>query len=70
MPHTRYSGRNHKFVFSFTGKYGGPVNINVASMTEEQKKQYYLGWQNNRFNQFVSDLIPLNRKLDDVREPE
>lgn len=54
----------------YPGKYGGPVNINVASMTEEQKKQYYLGWQNNRFNQFVSDLIPLNRKLDDVREPE
>ena len=56
--------------FSFAGKDGRPVHIDVHSLTNEEKNEFHLGWKNNQFNQFASDRIPLNRNVGDVRDPE
>lgn len=55
---------------NYPGKNGSPVYVDIASLSREQTERYNKGWQNNRFNEFVSDQIPLNRKLEDVRDPE
>ena len=51
------------------GDGGDPVTLS----DEEKKKeriQINEGWKHNAFNQYVSDLISLNRTLPDPRHPE
>lgn len=49
------------------GEMGRPVVL--KNLTKEQQKLVTVGWENNAFNQYVSDIISLNRSLPDVRDP-
>ncbi|GFG36793.1 hypothetical protein Cfor_08634 [Coptotermes formosanus] len=49
------------------GEMGKPVVL-PANMTAEVKKLVDEGWQKNAFNQYVSDLISVRRKLPDPRD--
>lgn len=56
-------------VQNFSGMNGKPVFL--AEETEiPMNLLWYIrrGWQKYAFNDFVSDLIPLNRTLPDVRD--
>jgi hypothetical protein len=52
------------------GEMGNPVRIDKETLSKEERKKYDDGWQNNAFNQYVSDMISLRRNLADVRDPE
>lgn len=49
------------------GEYGKPVVI-PTNLTSDVQKLVNEGWQKNAFNQYVSDLISLHRKLPDPRD--
>jgi polypeptide N-acetylgalactosaminyltransferase len=49
------------------GEMGKPVVL-PTNMTAEVKKLVDEGWQKNAFNQYVSDLISVHRKLPDPRD--
>lgn len=49
------------------GEMGRPVVL--KNLTKEQQDVVNVGWENNAFNQYVSDLISFNRTLPDVRDP-
>ncbi|XP_029642021.1 polypeptide N-acetylgalactosaminyltransferase 5 [Octopus sinensis] len=53
---------------NYPGKGGAGVSINVEELTASEKEKFYLGLQRNQFNQYVSDIIPLNRDVGEVRE--
>ena len=50
------------------GEMGKPVKL--TNLTDEQQKLVKLGWKNNAFNQYVSDMISLHRTLPDPRDKE
>jgi len=47
------------------GEMGKPVKIDNPDA--ETKKKIDLGWKNNAFNQYASDLISVHRSLPDIR---
>lgn len=49
------------------GEMGRPVVL--RNLTKDQQQLVSVGWENNAFNQYISDLISLNRTLPDVRDP-
>lgn len=49
------------------GELGRPVVL--KNLTKEQQQLVSVGWENNAFNQYVSDIISVNRSLPDVRDP-
>lgn len=49
------------------GEMGRPVVL--KNLTKEQQQLVNVGWENNAFNQYVSDIISVNRSLPDVRDP-
>jgi len=49
------------------GELGRPVVL--KNLTKEQQQLVNVGWENNAFNQYVSDIISINRSLPDVRDP-
>lgn len=51
----------------YYGEYGKPVVL-PANLSADVKKLVNEGWQKNAFNQYVSDLISLHRKLPDPRD--
>lgn len=50
------------------GEMGRPVHL-PANLTGDIKKLVDEGWTKNAFNQYVSDLISVHRKLPDPRDP-
>ena len=50
-----------------TGEGGAAVEIKPESLNAEDKARYELGWKNNQFNQYASDMISLHRYLPDYR---
>ncbi|KAM7301107.1 putative polypeptide N-acetylgalactosaminyltransferase 9 [Ixodes scapularis] len=50
------------------GELGRPVVL--SGLTEEQEKRVKKGWDQNAFNQYISDMISLHRSLPDVRDSE
>ena len=52
-----------------SGEMGKAV-ILPRHLTPSIKKLVDKGWQDNAFNQYVSDLIPIQRSLPDVRDPK
>lgn len=49
------------------GELGKPVVL-PKNITEETKAAVAEGWKKNAFNQYVSDLISIRRKLPDPRD--
>lgn len=54
----------------FTGEQGNGVTVEKEKLSGDERKKYDDGWQNNAFNQYVSDKISLHRSLKDVRDAE
>ncbi|CAF3009602.1 unnamed protein product [Rotaria socialis] len=52
------------------GEMGTGVRIQKDKLSVEERKLYDQGWQNNAFNQYVSDMISVRRTLPDARDPE
>lgn len=50
------------------GEMGKPVKL--SNLTTEQTKLMKLGWKNNAFNQYISDMISIHRSLPDPRDKE
>lgn len=50
------------------GELGKPVKL--SNLTAEQQKLVKLGWKNNAFNQYISDMISVHRSLPDPRDKE
>lgn len=49
------------------GELGRPVVL--KNLTKEQQDLVNVGWENNAFNQYISDIISVDRTLPDVRDP-
>lgn len=50
------------------GELGQPVSL-PKDLSPLVKKKVDKGWLDNAFNQYISDLISVNRSLPDVRDP-
>ena len=46
-----------------------PVKIDKEKLNPEEKKKYDKGWENNAFNEYLSDMISVHRSLADIRDP-
>lgn len=47
---------------------GKQLVVNKEKLDEAEKKKFDDGWLNNAYNEYVSNLIPLNRTLEDIRQ--
>lgn len=54
---------------SAPGELGKGVTLG-KNVTKNVQKLVDQGWQDNAFNQYVSDMISMRRSLPDVRDPE
>ncbi|CAF2632696.1 unnamed protein product [Rotaria sp. Silwood2] len=52
------------------GEMGKSVDIDKSKLSPDQLKKYEEGFENNAFNEYVSDLISYHRSLPDVRDPD
>ncbi|WKY03033.1 hypothetical protein Q1695_016376 [Nippostrongylus brasiliensis] len=52
------------------GEKGAAVNVDKEKLSPEEKKKYDLGFQNNAFNQYASDMISIHRTLPDILDKE
>ncbi|XGW13339.1 hypothetical protein V3C99_000014 [Haemonchus contortus] len=52
------------------GEKGAAVNIDKNKLSPEEKKKYDLGFQNNAFNQYASDMISIHRTLPEILDQE
>ena len=50
------------------GELGRAVLIDKDKLSPEERRKYDEGWENNQFNQYVSDMISLHRTLPDIRD--
>ena len=60
---------NTKKVKELPGDYGKPFDLDVTALNPVERVKYEEGWKNYEFNQYVSDLISVQRNLNDVRDP-
>lgn len=44
--------------------------LDESTLNPVQRLAYEEGWQNYEFNSYVSDMISIERKLIDFRDPE
>ncbi|XP_046574263.1 polypeptide N-acetylgalactosaminyltransferase 1-like [Haliotis rubra] len=49
------------------GEYGTPVTVDYDKLSERRRLQYAEGYKQNHFNQFVSDMVSVRRRLLDDR---
>ncbi len=52
------------------GELGKAVIIDKNSLSPTELKKFDKGWNDNAFNQYVSDMISTHRSLPDFRDPE
>ncbi len=50
------------------GEYGVAYSLDETQLNDVQKLAYDEGWKNYEFNSFLSDMISIERKLDDLRD--
>ncbi len=60
---------NSNVVKQLPGDYGKPFYLDEKVLNPVEKVKYDEGWKNYEFNQYVSDLISVQRNLNDVRDP-
>ncbi|XP_076094388.1 putative polypeptide N-acetylgalactosaminyltransferase 9 isoform X2 [Mytilus galloprovincialis] len=58
---------NTNYSNSVVGYKGTGVNVDESLLSPLQKQTYDDGWKKNAFNQYASDLIPVNRYVGDHR---
>lgn len=51
------------------GDFGRPYRLDETALSPVEKVKYTEGWKNYEFNQYVSDLISIQRNLEDIRDP-
>ncbi|XP_067668062.1 polypeptide N-acetylgalactosaminyltransferase 5-like [Haliotis asinina] len=49
------------------GEYGASVFVDYEKLSDRNRLQYLEGYKQNYFNQFVSDMVPVRRRLLDDR---
>ena len=54
------------YVHTHSHRYWGK---NLVPQTDQEKEEEKRGFQNNGFNQFRSDRLPLDREVPDTRDP-
>lgn len=54
-------------VILFTGEGGLEAHVDKNALSPEELSKYETGWKKNNFNQYLSDRISLQRRLNDVR---
>ena len=52
------------------GEMGKPVQLDKDKMSKDIQSLIDKGWEDNAFNQYVSDMISITRSLPDVRDPK
>ena len=45
------------------------MHIHKEKLSPEERKKYDIGWKNNAFNNYASDMISIHRSLADIRDP-
>nr|KAG5714339.1 hypothetical protein BaRGS_018556 [Batillaria attramentaria] len=63
-------GHKHGLDLEDQGHGGGGVIVNKENLTPDQRLRLDRGYEKFHANEYVSNLIPLRRKLKDVAEPE
>ncbi|XP_064614239.1 polypeptide N-acetylgalactosaminyltransferase 5-like [Liolophura sinensis] len=64
---------NHSLQFfdkpsgEYMGRNGRRVNVDKTKFSKEEQNEFTRGWSLNKFNQYVSDRIPMHRNLPDMR---
>lgn len=53
--------------YKYPGEMGSAVHL-PSKLSESVRKLVLQGWQENKFNKYVSDIIPLNRSLPDIQD--
>jgi polypeptide N-acetylgalactosaminyltransferase len=61
---------SQQFRIKNAGEMGKPVILNKESLSKEIQHLIDQGWEDNAFNQYVSDMISITRSLPDVRDPK
>ncbi|XP_067649336.1 polypeptide N-acetylgalactosaminyltransferase 1-like [Haliotis asinina] len=51
------------------GQMGEPVHIDEVNLHGDEKEKYKTGFSNNDFNEYASNLISVDRRLPDMRDP-
>ncbi|GFO20106.1 polypeptide n-acetylgalactosaminyltransferase [Plakobranchus ocellatus] len=49
------------------GEGGQPVEIVESTLSSEERKKWDTGWENHKFNEYVSDKISIEREVPDYR---
>lgn len=52
------------------GEMGKPVILDKEKLSKDIQSLIDKGWEDNAFNQYVSDMISITRSLPDVRDPK
>jgi len=50
------------------GEYGVPYVLDETKLDPVQKLAFDEGWKNYQFNSYLSDMISIERELDDLRD--
>lgn len=75
LPTYKSSQNTSKYIFSTTsrleipGEYGKPYHLTEKDLNPVEKVKYLEGWKKYEFNQYLSDMISVNRPLNDIRDP-
>lgn len=64
----RYTSAVHEATYEVLPQKRLPLKLDAE--TEEEKDEERKGFDNNGFNQFVSDRLPLDREIPDTRDPK
>ena len=68
--HLTTSASLNCFLSALTGESGTAVTITEKSLEGLELKRFKKGWQENAFNQYVSDIVSVHRSLPDFRDKE